>query len=91
MGWLDDLRWRVMASENEIKRKFEPVRNQVVICKRTDETETAIERQPERLFGVSVRYVQREVEIADIEDEEVQQAVRKKDEKDKKDKKDKKK
>ena len=65
----EDLRWRVMASENEIKRKFEPVRGKEVICKRLDETETAIDKQPERLLGISVRYLTREIEIADIEEE----------------------
>ena len=67
--WLKDLNWRVMASEGEIRRKFEPDRKRAVICKQTDETETAIGRQPQRVFGVAIRYTQREIEFADLEDE----------------------
>jgi len=54
--WIKDLQWRVAASENEIWRRFEPDRTRAIIRKRTDETETAIYRPPERVLGLAVRY-----------------------------------
>ena len=63
--WLADLRWRVMASEQEIKRRNEPERGQHVELSRLDETETAVHRPPQRVMGISVRYEERpEVEAA---------------------------
>ena len=67
--WLKDLQWRVMASEGEIKRRFEPdLKTNVVACKRIDETETAFEKQPERVLGMMVRYTQKEVELVKEDD-----------------------
>jgi hypothetical protein len=66
--WLTDLRWRVLASENEIKRNNEPIRTRKVVLRCTDETETAVERAPQRVLGCAVRYDERPPK-ADVEDD----------------------
>ena len=66
--WLADLRWRVLASENEIRRRNEPDKGRVHL-RRIDETETALDRQPERIGGLAVRYTERPTLIADMEDQ----------------------
>lgn len=67
--WLADLRWRVMASEQEIKRRNEPQRGQTVELSRLDETETAVHRPPQRVMGISVRYEERPEVEASLGDE----------------------
>lgn len=54
--WLTHLRWRTTASENEIKRKFEPDRTKPIVRNCIDETETAIFKPPMSVFGMIVRY-----------------------------------
>lgn len=54
---MTDMRWRVNASEAAIKRRFEPMRSREVVCRLTDETETAVFESPHRVVGLSVRYV----------------------------------
>eukprot|EP00322_Chrysochromulina_rotalis_P016693 CAMPEP_0115861914 /NCGR_PEP_ID=MMETSP0287-20121206/17904_1 /TAXON_ID=412157 /ORGANISM="Chrysochromulina rotalis, Strain UIO044" /LENGTH=222 /DNA_ID=CAMNT_0003316315 /DNA_START=47 /DNA_END=715 /DNA_ORIENTATION=- len=66
--WLGDLQWRVNASEKEIQRKFEPDRTREIVRHRIDETETAISKLPERVFGMAVRYEARKLED-DLTDE----------------------
>jgi hypothetical protein len=66
--WLVDLRWRVQASEAEIRRRNEPVKKSVVL-RRTDETETAVDRAPARVVGLAVRYEERDELIADMDDD----------------------
>jgi len=67
--WLSDLRWRVLASENEIKKRNEPDRTRKVELRRTDETETALQRAVQRVVGIAVRYEEREEREADVDDE----------------------
>ena len=66
--WLTDLRWRVNASENEIKKRNEPITKKVTL-RRLDESESALYQNPERVCGISVRYLETEIEIADVDDD----------------------
>ncbi len=69
--WLTDLRWRTHASEAAIERRFEPAMGPPPPRRRLDETETAIDRAPESVVGMVVRYAPREVvEVNDDIDEE---------------------
>lgn len=65
--WLADLRWRVMASENEIKKRNEPKVFGVQL-KSIDESDTAIARPAQRVNGLAVRYIEREELEADVDD-----------------------
>lgn len=67
--WLTDLRWRVQASEQEIKRKHEPPQNDKVSLKFIDETESAVLKAPQRVLGISVRYQEREVAVVENDDD----------------------
>ena len=53
--WLKDLHWRVQATEKEIIRRNEPDKSKAVVLKHTDETETAVDRVPQRVNGIAVR------------------------------------
>ena len=65
--WLADLRWRVMASEADIKKRNEPKVFSVRLAT-TDESESAVARAAQRVNGMAVRYEEREETIADVED-----------------------
>ena len=58
--WMKDLEWRTQASDNEIKRRFEPDHSKQVVRLRADETDTAFSRPPERVMGMCVRYAVKE-------------------------------
>ena len=62
-----DLRWRVMASEADIKKRNEPKVFSVRLAT-TDESESAVARAAQRVNGMAVRYEEREETIADVED-----------------------
>jgi len=64
--WMKDLEWRVAASEGAVLRRFEPDRTRAVVQKRIDETETAVLRPPERVYGLSVRYETPQEQEADL-------------------------
>ena len=66
--WLKDLHWRVQATEKEIIRRNEPDKSKAVVLKHTDETETAVDRVPQRVNGIAVRYIEREEVAVDITD-----------------------
>lgn len=66
--------------------RFEPDYDRKIDLLRTDETESAIERPPDRLFGMVVRYVPRPPpEVVELEEEKGPNIVRKKKEPDPKD------
>ena len=55
--WLADLRWRTVATDGQLGRRYEPeVKRYDVPQRRLDETELAVDRQPETVFGMVVRY-----------------------------------
>ena len=56
--WLADLRWRVLASENDIKKRNEPDYTKSVHLSRLDETESALSFAPQRVVGMQVRYAE---------------------------------
>ena len=60
--------WRVQATEKEIIRRNEPDKSKAVVLKHTDETETAVDRVPQRVNGIAVRYIEREEVAVDITD-----------------------
>lgn len=66
--WLTDLRWRVQASEQEIKRKNEPPQDKQVRISSLDETESAVMKAPQRILGLSVRYEERPKVESQIDD-----------------------
>ena len=68
--WVTDLTWRVAASEKQIERKYEPERNRPIKQLLTDETETSVFKQPEKVFGLAVRYEERNPDFFDSEEEE---------------------
>ena len=68
---LADLHWRVHASEQAIQRKFEPSRVETIPRRRIDETETALDRNPESVAGMVVRYAPRLFVEADLVGDEV--------------------
>ena len=61
--WLNDLLWRVNASDNEIRRLNTPVARSTEL-RRKDETESAVYEPPIPVVGMAVRYL----EPGDIED-----------------------
>mmetsp|Transcript_51186 Transcript_51186/g.84895 ORF Transcript_51186/g.84895 Transcript_51186/m.84895 type:complete len:274 (-) Transcript_51186:45-866(-) len=68
--WVQDLTWRVKASEAQLVEKSAPKDTGPLLRRRRDETESGIDRQPERLLGMVVRYEQRPAaeEVSDDED-----------------------
>lgn len=66
--WLADLRWRVFASDADIRTRNEPKRGDHVELRRVDETETAIDKAPERILGMSLRYVEPPEQIGELEE-----------------------
>jgi len=69
--WIADLSWRVLASEKEILRKFEPERDRPILQRRSDETETAIFEPSVRINGMAVRYLERNPDWFDSGEDEV--------------------
>ena len=78
--WVTDLRWRAAATENEIRRRFEPDCSAKINLLRTDETESAVLRNPETVLGLVVRYAPRPPIVEDdlIEADERAAPVRRK-------------
>lgn len=77
--WINDLSWRASATENQIKRKFEPDFDPQMTLLRTDETESGVYRSMDSVLGLHVRYVPRPPpEEFDLEEEKGPNITRRK-------------